>query len=90
MWNERAFENKTDEAVSRPIKLPKQVSAIQLLVGADAPARLGLIANLPSGAQVDLCGAGFNERTAKIRYGDRYYFVFLQDLQEPGSYGAVA
>lgn len=52
--------------------------------------KLGLITQLPSGAVVDICGGGFNERTAKIRYEQRYFFVFLQDLQEAGPFAASA
>jgi hypothetical protein len=90
MWNDRAFEKMTCDGVFRRIMLPKQVSAIQVLPADNAPARLGLITQLPSGAVVDVCGDGFNERTAKVRYCDGYFFVFLQDLQEPGYFGAGA
>lgn len=90
MWNDRALEDSACERISCRIMLPKQVSAMQLLPAPGAPARLGLITQLPSGAIVDVCGDGFNERTAKVRYCEGYFFVFLQDLQDSGVFGAAA
>lgn len=90
MWNDRALKSNISDEISRRVMLPKQVSAMQLLSGDAVPAKLGLITQLPSGAVVDICGDGFNERTAKVRYRECYFFVFLQDLQEPGYFGAFA
>lgn len=90
MWNDRAFENKNCDTILRRLTLPKQISAIQMVSANDAHGKLGLITQLPRGAMIDVCGDGFNERTAKIRYGQGYFFVFLQDLQEPDYFIATA
>ncbi|HZS53781.1 MAG TPA: hypothetical protein VFA65_05220 [Bryobacteraceae bacterium] len=50
---------------------------------------MSALTRLPSGATVDICGDGFNERTTKVRYCDGYFFVFLQDLPEPEYFGAL-
>ena len=89
MWNDRAFDNNCDTIV-RKLTLPKQISAIQMVPAGNTHGKLGLITQLPCGATVDICGDGFNERTAKIRYGQGYFFVFLQDLQDPGYFSATA
>ena len=61
--------------------LSKSIAAIQVLPGdgVEQP-RLGMITQLPSGAELQPCGEGFNERTVRVKWGEGYYFVFLQDL----------
>jgi len=39
-----------------------------------------MITQLPEGAELELCGEGFNERTVRVRWAEGFYFVFLQDL----------
>ncbi len=72
-----------------PTKLPfqssytlgKRVSAIQILPpGEDGTRRLGLITQLPEGAEVNVGGPGFNDRTVKVSWEGSSYFVFLEDL----------
>lgn len=90
MWKEYAFDNKRNSSVQRSLTLPKQISAIQVLPSEHGSGKLGVITQLPSGAIVDVCGDGFNDRTTKVRYSEGYFFVFLQDLQEPEYFGATA
>jgi hypothetical protein len=61
------------------ITLSKDISAIELVPAEGGP-RLGQIALLPKGAVLEVCGAGFNNRSAKVRSNGRFYFVFLQDI----------
>ncbi len=61
--------------------LGKNVSAIQVMAAEDGSRRLGLITQLPEGAQVDIGGPGFNDRTIKVRFGGSSYFIFLEDLE---------
>jgi hypothetical protein len=53
--------------------------------------RLGPIVSIPKGARLESCGFGFNERTIKARCQDRFYFIFLRDLEdvEPATAGVV-
>ncbi len=62
--------------------LRRNVAAIQVLPAgsADEP-KLGMITQLPAGAELAACGPGFNEKTMKVRWAGGMYFVFLQDLQ---------
>ena len=60
--------------------LPANTSAIQVLAGPEGHSRLGMILRLPEGAQVEMCGEGFNERTVKVRCEGSLYFVFIEDL----------
>jgi hypothetical protein len=88
MWKERALIDASRNV--RRLTLSKNISAIPLVPSESGTEKLGVITQLPAGATVDVCGDGFNERTAKVRYADRYFFVFLQDLQEPGYLAATA
>ena len=61
--------------------LSKNVSAIQILPEEDGRSRLGLLTQLPEGAEVHLGGPGFNDRTIRVRSGGASYFIFLEDLE---------
>jgi hypothetical protein len=69
--------------VERTVVAPKDISAIQIEQTDDGKARLGMLAPIPEGAELEVCGTGFNNRTVKARWRDRFYFVFLQDIQGP-------
>jgi len=61
--------------------LPKHVSAIQILPSEDGEhTRLGLISQLPQGAELIIGGPGFSEGTIRVRCGGAWYFVFMDDL----------
>jgi hypothetical protein len=60
--------------------LTKNISAIELNGVENGKVRLGPVLQLPHGAQVEVCGDGFNERTVKIRSNGKYYFAFRSDL----------
>ncbi|MBV8549822.1 MAG: hypothetical protein JOY54_00875 [Acidobacteriaceae bacterium] len=67
--------------VERTCQLPRRLSAVHLEPGpGDGSARLGAIETLPEGTPVEVCGAGYNDRTVKIRCHGQYYFVFQVDL----------
>jgi hypothetical protein len=61
-------------------RLTDQISAFEIAYSEDGAERLGLICRLPAGAELEVCGDGFNHRTLKVRCGEQSYFVFLQDL----------
>jgi hypothetical protein len=54
---------------------------MQVMPDAAGKLRLGTLIRLPDGADVEICGEGFNERTAKVLWGGCTYYVFLDDLQ---------
>ena len=61
--------------------LPKNVSAIQVLPAEDGePTRLGLLTQLPEGAEIFIGGPGFSEGTVKVLCQGAAYFIFLDDL----------
>jgi hypothetical protein len=61
--------------------LPKNVSAIQVLPAEDGePTRLGLLTQLPEGAEIFVGGPGFSEGTVKVLCQGAAYFIFLDDL----------
>ncbi|MBV8550705.1 MAG: hypothetical protein JOY54_05345 [Acidobacteriaceae bacterium] len=62
--------------------LSRNVSAIQILPAEDGiRSRLGLLTQLPEGAEVYLGGPGFDDRTVRVRSGGSSYFIFLEDLE---------
>ena len=92
MINTQAFSARTCESANdKSYTLMKNIAAIQVLPAdsGDGP-RLGMITQLPSGAELTVCGEGFNERTVRVRWAEGYYFVFLQDLESPKTYAASA
>ena len=75
-----------DTATSAPFErtyvLPKIVSAIQILPPEDGERmRLGLITQLPEGAEISVGGPGFSEKTLKVECQGASYFVFVDDLE---------
>jgi hypothetical protein len=56
------------------------MSAIQVTPDAKAGERLGTISRLPGGAQVTVCGSGFNDQTVRVSCNGSFYFVFLEDV----------
>jgi hypothetical protein len=71
--------------------LPKIVSAIQVLPSDDSgAARLGLLIQLPEGAEIEIGGPGFNDKTIRVRCGNAAYYVFLDDLELVRKYAGVA
>ena len=64
----------------RPITaLNDPVIAVEL-IRTNRGGRLGGISRLPEGACLDVCGPGYNEKTVKVRWRDKYYFVMRDDL----------
>lgn len=61
--------------------LSRNISAIQVTSSIDGRAQLGTIMQLPEGAQLDVCGDGFNDRTVKVRWEGTFYFIFRQDIE---------
>jgi hypothetical protein len=67
--------------IERVFTLANSVSAIQILPSEDeARTRLGLITQLPKGAELEVGGPGFSDRTVRVRCSGASYFVFLDDL----------
>jgi hypothetical protein len=77
--------------VERAYTLPKSVSAIQILPSEDGErTRLGLITQLPEGAEIEVGGPGFSDGTVSVRCSGASYFVFLDDLDAVRKFAAVA
>ena len=46
--------------------------------------RVGSRRELPKGAQLLICGVGFDEHTVKVFWSGNYYFVYTQHLRTAG------
>jgi hypothetical protein len=68
--------------------LAKNAPAMQILPDETGKLRLGTLTRLPEDARVELCGEGFDDRTAKVIFGGSTYYVFRDDLQS--SFPAVS
>ena len=75
---------------TRSLMLERPICAIQLMYTETGEQRLGLLAQLASGTTAEICGPGFNDRTVKVRAHGQSYFVFLQDIEAPEIFGALA
>ena len=68
-------------SLEKAYTLSKSVSAIQILPTEDGErTRLGLITCLPRGAEIEIGGPGFSDRTVSVRCSGASYFVFVEDL----------
>jgi hypothetical protein len=61
-------------------KLSSAITAFAAFPGAYESCRCGPVCELPEGADLEICGAGFNHRTVSVRYGDRSYHIYWRDL----------
>jgi hypothetical protein len=61
--------------------LAKNAPAMQIIPDGTGKLRLGTLVRLPEGAEVEVCGEGFDDRTAKVVWEGSSYYVFLEDLQ---------
>ena len=61
-------------------RLTDAITAFALLTDSRGIERCGRVCELPEGANLEICGSGFNERTVKARYANCYYHVFARDL----------
>jgi hypothetical protein len=61
-------------------RLPNSIAAIPASCAHAAVPELGAISHLPEGAELALCGEGFNAATLKVRWEGQSYFVFVQDI----------
>ena len=66
--------------LSSGYRLPISIPAIQAACAPDGHAELGAISHLPADAELTFCGGGFNENTVKVRFGEQFYFIFLEDI----------
>ena len=64
-------------------RLSKTITVIRLVAEANGNLHDGGISELPAGAEVEICGEGFNERTVIVHWRGEFFFVFLQDLERP-------
>ena len=61
--------------------LAKNTPAMQIISDETGKLRLGTLIRLPDGGDVQICGEGFNDRTAKVLFGGSTYYVFVDDLR---------
>jgi hypothetical protein len=67
-------------AIGATITLNKEVSALELVRRENVSGHFGVLAQISKGSTLEICGDGFNERTYRVLYGNRLFFVFRQDL----------
>jgi hypothetical protein len=85
------METSTPISLETAYTLPKSVSAIQILPSEDGErTRLGLITQLPAGAEIEIGGPGFSDRTISVRCFGASYFVFLDDLEAVRKHATAA
>ena len=61
-------------------RLTDAITAFAFFTDNQGMERYGPVCELPKGANLEICGAGFNQQTVKARYGNCYYHVFSRDL----------
>lgn len=82
MLNREALVIPEGACPEQTYTLSKRIAAIELVSTGDQLGRLGPIIQLPPGAELGLCGNGYNDRTVKVRWNGGFYFVFYEDLKD--------
>ncbi len=72
------------------ITLRKDVSALELVRRENETGYFGVLSLISKGSNLEICGTGFNERTYKVRWQNRLFFVFQQDLGFELSHASLA
>ncbi len=90
MWNSSALFIPDVVFADQAYTLSEDVFAMELVRVENGDPRLGPVSKIPRGAEIQACGDGFNERTIKIRWQGKFYFVFLQDLEAQRKPAAAA
>ncbi|MBV8896862.1 MAG: hypothetical protein JO051_10160 [Acidobacteriaceae bacterium] len=62
-------------------RLARNAPAMQITPDGSGKLRLGTLIRLPDGAEVEVCGEGFDDCTAKVVWHGSSYYVFRDDLQ---------
>jgi len=83
--NQTAFMKEAD-LMEPTITLKKDVSALEIVRKKNASGPFGAPAPISKGSRLEIFGTGFNERTLRVRFQDRLFFVFRQDLGFEPSY----
>jgi hypothetical protein len=55
--------------------------AMELITMAGGTPSLGPVSKIPHGCNLEYCGSGFDRSTVKVRWRGKFYFIFLDDLQ---------
>jgi hypothetical protein len=84
MWNADALSTSVDSS-EQSCALSQEILAMELIPSQKGEMQLGPLSSIPEGADLAICGERFNDRTAKVRWRGRFYFVFLQDLENQSS-----
>jgi hypothetical protein len=84
MWNADALSTSVDCSEESCV-LSEEILATELIPTQTGQMQLSPLSSLPKGTEIEICGEGFNDRTAKVRWRGRFYFVFLQDLENQSS-----
>jgi hypothetical protein len=84
MWNADALSTSFDD-LEQSCALSQEILAMELIPDPKGEMQLGPLSRIPEGANLEICGEGFNDRTAKVRWCGQFYFVFLQDLENQSS-----
>lgn len=62
------------------LTLLREITALRIAKCSHSDHDLAVLTELPKGAVLTVCGAGFNHRTATVRWRDDAFYVFKQDL----------
>ncbi|HEY7305382.1 MAG TPA: hypothetical protein VH601_14765, partial [Bryobacteraceae bacterium] len=79
MWNGNTLPS-FDISAEQTYLLSDNIAAVELIPSATGEPGLSPVSRIPEGAEIETCGAGFNEQTVKVRWRGKFYFVFLEDL----------
>lgn len=78
-----SFEIADGAYSEKSSKLWKNITVMRLAANQQGDLHDAGLSELPKGAEVDLCGVGFNKRTVKLRWRGEFFIAFVRDLECP-------
>jgi hypothetical protein len=80
MWNANT-PYSIDDSTGQRYLLRDNIAAMEVMPSTAGEPSLSPVLRIPEGAEIEYCGEGFNEQTVKVRWREKFYFVFREDLQ---------
>lgn len=76
--------------MSKLCVLHHNISALRVVTQPDGTRVIGSLTQLPQNTEVEICGAGFDDRTVTVRTGSVLFYAFRADLSDKDESGVLA
>ena len=90
MFPAEVYSSSAESPARRCLTLSRSICVIRFTSPkTNGDRSYGGLAELAAGTPVEICGAGFNNRSLKISANHREYFVFIRDLDDADEFATI-